>query len=167
MPIIKYEKGDVLTANVPFIAHGVNCLGTMGAGIAKQLAAKWPASELKYREYVYKHTELLGKSLATYEQEDKKVLFHLFTQLDVGTETRKLNYGALGRCFSELNNTLKTMKEFDEHMEKETTGETISIPNATVAIPRIGAGLAGGDWLLIEEIINGCTPDINIVVYEV
>ena len=35
-----------------------------------------------------------------------------------------------------------------------------------VAIPKIGAGLAGGDWEAIEAIINLATPYLQIYVYE-
>ncbi len=171
MPIIKTVKGDLLNATEPFVAHGVNCLGLMGAGVARSIAAKWPASELKYREYCFKFSkkpsDLLGRSLATHEKQDNKVLFHLFTQENYGTDSRKVNYGAIGRSFSELNNTLKVMRDFDKHMEKETKGDPEQIGIPVVAIPRIGAGLGGGDWALIEEIINGCTPDIAVVVYDI
>lgn len=169
MPIVKYVKGDLLEAKEPFIAHGVNCLGAMGAGVAHAIAKKWPSSELKYREWCWKvgKDKLLGTSLATHEADSRKVLFHIFTQTDVSRTERVLDYGALARGFSELNNTLKVMREFDEHMEKEATGEDVKIPTPNVAIPRIGAGLGGGAWPIIEEIINGCTPDINIIVYEI
>ncbi|WWS23940.1 hypothetical protein vBKpnAMK2_00291 [Klebsiella phage vB_Kpn_AM_K2] len=33
-------------------------------------------------------------------------------------------------------------------------------------IPKIGAGIAGGDWELIEKLINLATPDIDIMVVE-
>jgi O-acetyl-ADP-ribose deacetylase (regulator of RNase III) len=169
MPITQYKEGNLLDAQEPFIAHGVNCMAVMGAGVALAIANKWPESELKYREFCWKHIikqSLLGKSLATNEAKDKKVLFHMFIQYDTGTDTRKVNYGALARTFSELNNTLEVMRDFDEHMEHQAGNNTIIIPKPTVAIPKIGSGLAGGDWNIIEEIINGCTPDINIVVYE-
>ncbi len=171
MPIIESKQGDLLSASEPFIAHGVNCLGVMGAGVARAIAEKWPSSELKYKEFCYKYgtnpEKLLGLSLATSEKEAEKVLFHLFTQPDVGLTERKVHYGALARAFSEMNNSLEYMRQFDEHMERETLRDpTITIPAPVVAIPKVGAGLGGGDWELIAELINGTTPNINIVVYE-
>ena len=59
------------------------------------------------------------------------------------------------------------MREFDEHMARESSGNNeITLARPTLAIPRIGSGLGGGSWPIIEEIINGVTPDIDVVVYD-
>lgn len=167
MPIIKYEKGNLLECSYPIIAHGVNTLGVMGAGIALSIKEKWPESFNKYKEYVDNSKgNLLGIALSTYEKENKKIIFHMFTQDDVTHGTRNVNYGALARAFSEVNNSLHTMQAFDRHMEKEMTGKDVDIPIPTLAIPKIGAGLGDGDWNIIKEIINVCTPDIAVIVFE-
>jgi hypothetical protein len=33
-------------------------------------------------------------------------------------------------------------------------------------MPRIGCGLAGGDWSTVEKIINDSLPDIDVYVYD-
>ncbi|AFU64057.1 hypothetical protein ACQ31_gp174 [Salmonella phage STML-198] len=40
------------------------------------------------------------------------------------------------------------------------------LENPTVYIPRIGAGIAGGDWNKIKLIIDMFTPDIDIIVVD-
>ena len=35
--MIKIVDGDLLQSNLPLIAHQTNCLGVMGAGIAKAI----------------------------------------------------------------------------------------------------------------------------------
>ena len=39
-------------------------------------------------------------------------------------------------------------------------------PDATIAMPKIGAGLAGGDWSVISAIIEAISGDREIWVYE-
>jgi O-acetyl-ADP-ribose deacetylase (regulator of RNase III) len=185
MPIIKTIKGNVLEAKEPFIAHGVNCIGVMGAGVALELAKKWPSSELKYREYCFKasaHPEqLLGRSLASYEKEQHKMIFHVFSQVGIGVNKRQVNYGAIARAFCTINDDLKLMRERDiiatqekwELDKEKFKADGLSVepdkpalpPLPTLAIPRIGARLGGGHWPIIEEIIHQCTPDVAIVVY--
>lgn len=169
MPIKEYRQGDLLEAKEPIIAHGVNCLGVMGAGVAKSIAKRWPKTELTYREHCMKFSQhkqlLMGTSIPTYEEADKKMIFNLFTQFGVGFTERQVDYGALARNFLELNNSLELMRGLNEQKGKETDENYVQ-PPSVVAIPKIGAGLGGGHWPIIEEIINGCTPDIHVVVYE-
>jgi len=37
---------------------------------------------------------------------------------------------------------------------------------ATVHMPRIGCGLAGGEWSKVEEIINEVMADVQVFVYD-
>ena len=37
--------------------------------------------------------------------------------------------------------------------------------NASIHMPRIGAGLAGGDWKIIEEIINDKLEGVDVFIY--
>ena len=46
--MIKIVDGDLLQSNLPLIAHQTNCLGVMGAGIAKSIKNKW---SLVYTQY--------------------------------------------------------------------------------------------------------------------
>ena len=39
--MIEIVNGDLLQSNLPLIAHQTNCLGVMGAGIAKAIKNKW------------------------------------------------------------------------------------------------------------------------------
>jgi O-acetyl-ADP-ribose deacetylase (regulator of RNase III) len=36
----------------------------------------------------------------------------------------------------------------------------------TIHIPRIGAGLGGGDWGVIETIINHRCKNVNVIVWD-
>ena len=50
--MIKIVDGDLLQANVPLIAHQTNCLGVMGAGIARSIKNKWTDVYTQYGCFV-------------------------------------------------------------------------------------------------------------------
>ena len=39
---MQFVKGDVLACEADVVLHQVNCLGVMGAGVAKQVREKYP-----------------------------------------------------------------------------------------------------------------------------
>ena len=39
-------------------------------------------------------------------------------------------------------------------------------PRKTVGLPKIGAGLAGGDWIVIKNIIEDELKDLNVTIVE-
>ena len=157
--IIEYISGDLLDHDGP-IAHGVNCQGVMASGVAKVIREKWPEFFAKFHKTskLYAPEELLGKIDFVYttlttsgEYEDSPYFLgcNLYTQLNYGREGyRYASYDAIAKCFESLN--LRHDREFR---------------GKVLGIPKIGAGLGGGDWSVIESIINSSTPDLNIVVY--
>lgn len=135
--MIEYQKGDLLAVTEGVIAHGCNCLGVMGSGVALAVKNKYPRA---YKEYLgtlrqYKEVDIspLGKCQLVFIEGDL-VVANLFTQYSVATYPGEVvvDYQAIRSAFSYL---------------KYYTYEVINIP-------KIGAGLAGGDWNIIEQIIN-------------
>lgn len=49
--MIEVVNGDLLQSNLPLIAHQTNCLGVMGAGIAKAIKNKWNSVYTQYANY--------------------------------------------------------------------------------------------------------------------
>ena len=160
--MIEIVNGDLLQSNLPLIAHQTNCLGVMGAGIARSIKNKW---NLVYTQYVdiCKNFEypkdLLGKCqiCATREFPIKFVanLFgvYSFTESAAPFENRHTDYDALKKA-------LLNLKAFCED-EKVTE----------VGIPyKLGCGLAGGDWdgvvypMLQELFANDST--ITLYIYK-
>ena len=43
--------GSLLEADADIICHQVNCQGAMGAGVAKQIADKWPNVKKEYVKF--------------------------------------------------------------------------------------------------------------------
>lgn len=140
------------------IVHGCNCMNTMGAGIARDIKQAWPKA---YE--VDKKTKRGDRSkLGTYSRADvilqipdgggykiqDLIILNAYTQYDYRhTDGPPVDYEAIKRVFTQINQNFKGKK---------------------IGIPKIGAGLAGGDWKEISQIIKQVTPDIklSVIIYD-
>jgi O-acetyl-ADP-ribose deacetylase (regulator of RNase III) len=52
--------GDLLDQKTDVIAHQVNCLGVMGAGVALQIKNKWPEVYEGYKNFCHDELNRLG-----------------------------------------------------------------------------------------------------------
>lgn len=149
--MIEYIKGDLFTTDCKYIAHGVNCQGVMGSGVAKIVREKYPECFKAYHECVKSHYQtsdsgvLLGRIV---EWTDGNIhILNCFTQDYYGQNgERFVSYDGVERCFRII--TLNNIHE--------------------LAMPKIGAGLGGGDWGVIEAIINATLirNGVKVKVYE-
>ena len=145
---ILYKEGDVCEAVEDIIAHGCNAQGKMGSGVAKAIRAKFPEA---YDAYIEEDELELGTVIAAFSND--KIIANCITQEFYGNDGRLyVDYDAIRQCMRELHAILMEPKGFGE-------------PNLTVAMPMIGAGLAGGDWAIIEKIIEEEFTDVEPVVY--
>lgn len=135
--MLYYEDGDLLTGPYDIICHQTNCQGIMGAGLAKQIADRYPMVE--YRNiYYYNHAKhpMLGTILGT-RLPDNKVCINLYAQNRFGRKGRYTDYQAFQQCLDRLVNELE-----------DSANEIIAFPYG------IGCGLAGGDWSVIEPMLE-------------
>lgn len=146
--ITKEIHGSILDTELRFIAHGVNAQDVIGSGVAKVLYEKYPEVKKRYHEYC-SSVEIgrrLGSICSTTIQKDGKVIFNMFTQFEYGYDGKRyVNYAAIVQCFTKIVNqgTVKVL-----------------------AIPKIGCGLAGGDWEIVKQLINDVTQDkLEVWVY--
>jgi O-acetyl-ADP-ribose deacetylase (regulator of RNase III) len=130
--MIRVVEGSVLKA--PVIAHQVNCRGAFGAGLAGQIAERWPACKKSYLSYVQSKDpgELFG-TVYVWEGLDV-VILNLFGQDQPGPHTSEI--ALLGAA-----------QRIPDFMEEEGIG--------VVAMPwMIGCGIGGGDWSRIQPMIE-------------
>ena len=138
--MIHYYLGDLFAHKDKFdyTAHGCNCFHLMGAGIAKQVSLNFPNTYLAdIQNSIRGDVSKLGDY--TFDKEDK--VLNLYTQYQPG---KNVDYEAVKKVFKKLN---------------------IDFKGKHIAIPRIGCGIAGGDWSLISRIIYEECKDINITVF--
>lgn len=152
--VIKEIKGNLLDTHCKLIAHGVNCQGQMQSGVAKALYEKWPKVKEEYLKMskVWDCPDSLLGSVNFVDIQrryDKIIVANCFTQQNYGYDGQiYLNYQALEFCFSDIN----------LHCLTEGILE--------IAMPKIGCGLAGGNWEKVKEIIKEeFHHDITINVY--
>lgn len=157
--IKQYVKTSILNTELKYIAHGVNCRDVMGSGIAKVLFDKYPNVKSEYHQYFqeafypFHNPEESYELLGRVQKIDcvDKVIFNCFTQNYYGTLNKQnpgsfkyVSYDAVYDCFRTL----------------------VSYGIKDLAIPKIGCGLAGGNWDVVSKIIDNATQDkLNVYVY--
>lgn len=159
--MIIYKTGDLLDAKEPFIIHGCNAQGVMGSGVAKAIRDKHPKAYDAYREVYKEQGDLLLMGQVVWQwivlPESSwytRVIGNAVTQEFFGRDGKRyVDYDAVRTAFQEIYRYLDEMVE--------DLGE-----GPYVAIPRIGAGLGGGDWDTIAETIEEEMGDYDVVVYD-
>lgn len=134
---IIYRKGNLLEARADIICHQVNCMGKMGAGIAKQIRDKYPKVYEGYKELCEKMAPQILLGSVDFEKTDHYIVANCFAQLGYAYKGLQTNYEALKTCLE----TVKEVAEKDKIL--------------SIALPyKIGCGLAHGDWDKVETIIK-------------
>lgn len=145
--IITTVQGDLLDTDLTYIAHGVNCQNRFGSGVAHAISVKYPEVKKQYHEYCKEwrgYSALLGR-VHKVQTSGPHIVYNLFTQDHYGYDGAKyVSYDAIDECFAKLNRILVGKK---------------------LAIPKIGCGLAGGNWEIVWRIIDDVTPDLDVYVY--
>lgn len=132
-------QGDLLRlaleGKFDVIIHGCNCQCTMGAGIAKTIKSRFPeAHEADCATPKGANDKLGTFSEATITRSGTRfVVVNAYTQFDWRGSGVKADYQA-------VRSVMKAVKS-------RFTG-------LRIGYPLIGAGLAGGDWTIISQIID-------------
>lgn len=158
MEIINYVKGD---ATAPagegnkIIAHVCNDIGNWGRGFVLALSKRWAQPEREFRKW-YRSGENFSLGEVIFVQVEEHIwVANMVGQHDIkrkGDKADKLppvRYEAIEKALSKLA-VFATGKKASVHM------------------PRIGVGLAGGTWDKIEPIIiqELTAKGIPVTVYD-
>lgn len=152
---MKKITGDLLKKAIDgefdVIIHGCNCFCTMGAGIASQIAKQFPSAyaidkqttsgdKTKLGHYTKAEVSMFGGPSFT--------IVNAYTQYGYGG---RLN-GEIDVDYNALRNVMRKIKN--------------DFPGKRIGYPLIGAGLAGGDWNIISEIIDQELVDMDHTLVE-
>lgn len=135
--MIEEIKGDVFKAKESVLIHGCNCFCTMGAGIAKRIKELYPK--------VYEADQMTKKGdknkLGTfnfwigkhYYYDQRITVINLYSQYEYGSKGLYADYDAIRKGLESIEFAFRGL---------------------SFAMPKIGAGLAGGKWATIKKIIE-------------
>lgn len=135
--MITYLDKDITTVEEGIVAHGVNCMGAMGSGVAKAIREKWPDAYSEYmkngRYFNGKDESLLG-SCQMVPVDAKSANCRLFV---ANCYTQKYYGHEPGRKYAE------------QRAINESLGHAYSLADVhdlDIYMPKIGAGLGGLNW---------------------
>lgn len=160
---MKYIEGDLidsaLKSEFDVIVHGVNCQCIQGAGIAKKMVEVFKTNEFPlenenildhkgkpiYKGNINKLGQIDYKNLELLNSHKNLVIVNAYTQFNYGKKGQYLDYEALTLCMRKINHIFA-----GKH----------------IGMPKIGCGLAGGDWDKVKLIIRKELKDCDITIVE-
>ncbi|WP_280424496.1 hypothetical protein [Nocardia carnea] len=156
-PAITYLVGDATApagTGPKILAHIVNDAGAWGRGFVLAISRRWPNPEHSYRQW-HAHRATNDFALGAVQLvavTDEIHVANMVGQHGIrrrGSSNVPIRYDALAQCLSRLASHAAAL-------------------NASVHMPRIGTGLAGGTWSAIEPLITEhlCSNSIPVTVYD-
>ena len=153
---ITYIKGDATSPQakgVKIIAHICNNLGGWGKGFVLAISKRWPLPEQEYRNW-HRHranNDFELGNIQIVQVEDYIYVANMIGQqgMKTGSKGVPIRYEAVRECLEKLAVEAKGL-------------------DASVHMPRIGCGLAGGTWDKIEPLIQETliSNGIAVTVYD-
>ena len=158
--MIRIVTGDATKpiSNGPvIIAHGCNDIGKWGKGFVVPLAEVYPEAKEQYLRW-HKEDSWVDKTMVpgavqfVYPTGTDVCIANMITQVGVKSQVlddrlvRPIRYDAVQQCLEKVRVEAKKLK-------------------ASVHMPKIGAGLAGGEWDVIYRIIEKVLMDVETTIY--
>lgn len=151
---INYIEGSAVYPignNKKLIIHGCNSLGYWGKGFVLAISKRWPFAKKEYQKWIKKDNPILGDYMIINLEKDI-FLCNIITQKNIYPRYKK---------------------HFDEEAFKLGLNNLVkdiifkSYYDISIHMPRIGCGLAGGKWSVVENIINDkiISNKIEVFVY--
>jgi O-acetyl-ADP-ribose deacetylase (regulator of RNase III) len=138
---------------VKIIAHVCNDMGGWGKGFVVAVSRRWPGPEREYRAWYRGRADNdfgLGSVQLVQVEPDMHVA-NMVGQHGIrhGSDGPPVRYAAIEQCL-------------------DTLGDHARRLGASVHMPRIGCGLAGGRWDEVEPLIvkSLCRRDVAVTVYD-
>lgn len=157
---IKTINGDLIKlakqGKFNVIGHSANCFHTMGSGIAKTIKSEFPEAYKADLKTQKGFKQKLG-SISCAKISENLTVINMYTQfswsrkgpngqITENTSGVLADYDAIRNCLK----SIKLKYLFDEDIK--------------IGFPMFGAGLARGDWNIIEGIIKEELNDMDITI---
>jgi O-acetyl-ADP-ribose deacetylase (regulator of RNase III) len=154
---LRYVVGDATApqgSGPAVIAHVCNDVGAWGAGFVLALSRRWRAPEAEYRRW---YAERDGNDFAIGAVQLVPVEPDVWVANMVGqTDLRRARDGTPPVRYAAIETALQDVAARAREL------------GASVHMPRIGCGLAGGDWARIEPLLESTlvAAGVDVVVYD-
>jgi len=147
--MIRFTKGDILTANAEALINTVNCVGIMGRGVALQFKNKFPDNFKAYAAACKRQEVLPGKMFVF----DTGALVFPRYIINFPTKRHWKGKSRMEDIDSGLEDLVRVIEE--KHIQ-------------SIAIPPLGSGLGGLDWLEVRNRIENALRYSNaqVLVFE-
>ena len=152
---ISFVDGDILDGDWDILVQSVNHQGIMGAGLAKQIATRWPEIVSGYKDFCNKFTfEDIRRNGFYYFfiLPNNRVVMSIFGQEKFGRDRRYTDYASIATSLTEIAWWANRMNF------------------GRIAIPYgIGCGLGGGDWAVVFPIVQDAFayyPNLDVKIYK-
>lgn len=156
----KIVKGDLLQmaeeGHFNYIVHGCNCFCTMGAGIAAQIANKYPVVANLDSNSTIGDSRKLGRYSKAFVKDKHNKAFNVinaYTQYRPGGEFKLY-----------FLQTFLTIFAIEEGITNNTSNN-----KRVVGFPKIGCGIGKGNWDEVKELLEAWSNvhcvDVVVVVY--
>lgn len=139
--MIEYIQGNIFASDEKVIAHGCNCLGLMGAGVAKIVHNNYPIVYDRYKRTCEAGVFVPGYAQFVIDHDNDRCFYNLATQRQPG---KFASYFFIYLAFA--------------NMLEHANANGIS----RIAFPRIGAGIGGLAWDLVEKEIERAVTDTQL-----
>lgn len=148
--MIIYKQGNLLDNHCNVIAHGCNCMNTMNSGVARAIRERYPEAYEADCQTVGGNKSKLGTFSKALVDNRARMVYNLYQQYGYGRDRVYLDYAALEVALKAMREDLLSLGIFH---------------TCKIGMPKIGAGLAGGDWQMVSNIIDTVFDDKAVWVY--
>ncbi|MDI9310021.1 MAG: macro domain-containing protein [Limnohabitans sp.] len=154
-PII-YTKGDATSPQskgIKIIAHICNDIGGWGKGFVLAISKRWENPESEYRKW---HRERANNDFGLGKTQLVQAEKYIYVCNMVGQRGIKTGSNGVPIRYDAVEECLERLAAYAKEL------------GASVYMPRIGCGLAGGKWEKIEPIIveKLSENDVEVTVYD-
>ena len=153
--MLKYVTGDLFSHPIDpnkktYICHIVNDLGAWGSGFVIPLGKKYPKSMEQYLNH-YNNYKLGDCQVVNVNKEPETSIVNMFAQKGISNYKNKqyykpFQYGYFASCLLYLTQITHT--------------------DDNILMPLVGAGLGGGNWDIIEEIIDNLLGNYDVTIFQ-
>lgn len=159
--MIHFIQHDVTATTYGVVAHGCNCQGVMGSGVALAIRQRWPSVFQRYQSFVAayrkEHHPNMGGLLGAQQIINVTEPLMMQNSLFVANLFTQEYYGRDGKVYADLEAIGRGL---------DATLAFCKGAQLPLYLPRIGCGLGGLSWdTQVGPLLAGLVDEYDVEVY--